>query len=70
MKSKDQTLLEEAYSKINEMDEQPSRDQSSDFERLKFLIKAYFNKELQYDETPSGAVRRKKIQQAILEIVE
>ena len=68
MKSQDQLLLEEAYNKINEMDEQPSSNNSSDFERLKFLIKAYFNEDLQRDETPTAAIRRKKIKDAVLEI--
>jgi hypothetical protein len=69
MKSQDQQLLEEAYIKINEMGEQPSSNNGSDFERLKFLIKAYFNDDLQRDETPSAAIRRKKIKEAVLEIV-
>jgi hypothetical protein len=37
-------------------------------EILKALIKTYFSMELQYDESPAGAKKRKDIQKAILEL--
>jgi hypothetical protein len=38
-------------------------------ELLKALIRSYFAIELQYDETPNGAGKRKDLQKAMLELV-